>query len=205
MLSLITAAITLTSLVATISAQAVTTNFSSSLVQQIIGETSLTTLYAWCTAQHTECGTLCNGATDANSCTGSSLSYNCTCTSNHSGPALQYYANTIPFFLCTTGKGDCMATNANDLAAQQQCNMTYVCGNSTYNAAAAVTTSSSASASSTPTASGSGAGAASGSSTASGSAASPSATKAAAALTIGQDYGVGILVAGLLAAMGLLL
>ncbi|MCJ1281656.1 hypothetical protein MMC26_000977, partial [Xylographa opegraphella] len=124
-----------------------------------------------------------------------------------SAPALQYYANTIPFFLCNAGKGECMATNANDLAAQQQCNMTYVCGNSTYDAATAVTTSSSSSASSSPTATGtaSGAGAGSGSSTASGSAANPSPTKAAAALTIGQDYGFGILVAGLLTAMGLLL
>ncbi|MCJ1291476.1 hypothetical protein MMC34_003020 [Xylographa carneopallida] len=205
MLSHVTAAITLTSLIVTVSSQVVTTNFSSSLVQQIIGETSLTTLNAWCTAQHTECGTLCNGATDSNSCTGSSLSYNCTCTSNHSGPALQYYANTIPFFLCNTGKGDCMAANANDLAAQQQCNQTYVCGNSTYNAATAMTTSSSSSVSATSTPSGTAAGAGSGSSTASGSAASPSATKAAAALTIGQDYGVGILVAGLLAGMGFLL
>ena len=99
-----------------------------------------------------------------------------------------------------------MAQNANDLAAQKQCNVTFVCGNSTYNAATAMTTSSS-SAASTPTASGSasGAGAGSASSTASGSAASPSATKAAAAMTIGQDYGMGILAAGLLAAMGLLL
>ena len=85
--------------------------------------------------------------------------------------------------------------NANDLAAQQQCNVTYVCGNSTASAAAPATTSAASSAtgaSMTGSATGT-------------AAASPSATKASAAITIGAEYGVTILAAGLFAAMALIL
>ncbi|MCJ1410174.1 hypothetical protein MMC19_004259 [Ptychographa xylographoides] len=196
MLSLIT--LLVTSVLATVAtAQAPTTNFSSSTINTILGEEGLTLLNSWCTSQHSTCGTLCNGLTTANSCDGPTLNYTCTCTSNSSSPALQYYIGTIPFFICNRAQGDCLATNAGDSAAQQQCKLQYVCGNSTPNAAAiasAAMTSTSASATASPT----------GMSTASGSAATPSATKAAA-IKFGQDYAVGIFAAGFLGVMGLFL
>ena len=94
-----------------------------------------------------------------------------------------------------------MATNANDLAAQQQCNVTYDCGPQ-INATDAAASSSESAAATT-----SGAAETSASETASqtSSTAPANSDSAATALRIGEKYGVGIVSAGLLAVMGLVL
>jgi len=181
-------AFVVTSLLATFTAaQAPTTNFSKNLVDQIIQQESPTILSAWCVGQNTACGDLCSGTTDAQSCDSSTLNYTCICSSNHSAPALAYYENTIPWELCTTGKGICMQNNANDLAAQQQCNATYICGSSNasdYVAVATTTATSTMMATSTATTS-----------------PTASTTKASAAIRIGQTYGVSVLIACALSVM----
>ena len=117
------------------------------------------------------------------------LTYFCTCTSNHSAPALQYYSGSMINFFCHKSQGDCYASHANDLAGQRQCNVTFVCSDIKAEAQAASSSSASSSvASATATSS-------------STSSPSPSATKSAA-LRIGQDYGMGILAVAVLGSFG---
>ena len=92
-----------------------------------------------------------------------------------------------------------MAQNAGNLAGQQACNTTYVCGsaNATLAAAVVASTSSSSSAASTST---------QGSVTsATGSTTSASATAKSFAIKVGQEYGAGIFAAGIMAAFGVML
>ena len=117
------------------------------------------------------------------------LTYSCTCTSNHSAPALQYYAGSLINFICHRSLGDCFASHANDLAGQKQCNSTFTCSDIKAEAQAASSSSASSSAASATATS---------SST---SSPSPSATKSAA-LKIGQDYGMGILAVAVLGMFG---
>jgi hypothetical protein len=157
-----------------------------------------TTRNAWCTSQRSACSTLCGGGMGdfaSNDCDANALTWNCTCSSNHSAPGLQWYATTMPNNLCNVLNGDCMADQAqNGQVAQQNCNSTYVCSNiniTTYGKSAA---SSAASASSSPSATGSSSGA------------SPTSSKGAAvALHVGEHYGSSLLGAGLVAALGYLL
>jgi hypothetical protein len=181
------------------SAQAPTTNFSQSEINSLTtpggtGSETAGTLQSWCIAQVGTCTTLCNGQTNENSCNASSLSYACTCSSNNSAPALAYYANTIPSFECPALRGNCYASNANNLAGQQQCNVTYTCSSINASASGVLPASTSASASATGSATGS----------ASGST-STSTNAAAAVMHVGEQYGVGILSAGLLAILGLVI
>ena len=125
------------------------------------------------------------------------LTDSCTCSSNNSAPALAYYSGSLTSFICNRALGDCMANNANDLAGQQNCNSIFTCSNlnATQAAAAALSTSASSSSAgptSTPA------------STATAST-SPSATAKSFAVKVGQDYGVGLLGAGMVGALALLL
>ena len=117
------------------------------------------------------------------------LTYSCTCTSNHSSPALQYYLGSLINFICHRSLGDCYATHAGDLTGQKQCNNTFICSDIKAEAQAASSSSASSSvASATATSS-------------STSSPSASATKSAA-LKVGQDYGMGILVVTVLGMFG---
>ncbi|MCJ1356881.1 MAG: Golgi apparatus membrane protein tvp18 [Icmadophila ericetorum] len=162
-------------------AQAPTTDFNSSEITAIINKVSLTIRNQWCTSEISVCGDLCDGLTNTNGCDPMKLNATCTCKSNNSSPALQYYSGSLFSFICNQGQGDCNATNAGDLAAQEQCAQEYICG--TLNASTAnvaPTTTTSAAPSST-------AASQTGSSTA-----SASATAKSVAMKIGQDYGTGV-------------
>ncbi|KAF7863166.1 hypothetical protein EAF04_007249 [Stromatinia cepivora] len=75
----------------------------------------------WCSAQINTCGTLCSGNSDTNTCDPTTLCYDCTCSSNSSSPALQYYTQTIPTYICEQKYTNCIYAAENDAAAQRQC------------------------------------------------------------------------------------
>ncbi|MCJ1444007.1 MAG: hypothetical protein MMC23_004507 [Stictis urceolatum] len=174
-------------------------SFPDSAVSPLLTSIPATQRNSWCTSQKSVCGSLCGGQTETghNLCDGSTLNFTCTCSSNNSAPALEYYVGTIPTYECQTLNGNCIAANAGDLSGQQNCNATYVCGTLDSKDAAAAQTSAAASSSAAPTATG-----ASQTTTASTAATS---TAAAVALRLGEQYGAGILGAGLLAIMGAVL
>ncbi|MCJ1480929.1 hypothetical protein MMC06_001084 [Schaereria dolodes] len=151
---------------------------------------------SWCNGEINTCGTLCGGHTSNNNCSGTDLTYDCTCSSNNSAPGLQYYMQSLPFFICQKSFDLCIAAHPDDSAGQSACNTTYVCG--TLNASDAnVATTSSASPSSTGTPTSTVATASSTGTTSP----SASATGKSAAIKVGQDYGLGVLVAGLFAVL----
>lgn len=157
----------------------------------------------WCAAQQNTCGTLCSGEANSNTCDSTTLSYNCTCTSNNSAPGLQYYEETMPTFICELNFQRCIANTVGVAASQAKCNQDEKenCGHidpASFVEVAATTSSSSVASTSTS----------SGASVAS-TAASPSTTSskgaAATMLAVGGEYGAGIVAAGVAAAFGLML
>ena len=107
---------------------------------------------------------------------------------------MSLYQNTIPTFVCNEYKGQCLATNAGNATAQDQCQK-ISCGSQT--ASNIISSSTSASSSSATSSSGTVASAtsavASGASSAASSASSAASTGAATAVTVGN----GALVASL--------
>jgi len=149
----------------------------------------------WCRAETNTCPVLCGGNLyKSNTCTQSDLTYTCVCN-NGVSPDMSLYQNTIPSFVCQEYKGQCLANNAGNATAQDQCQK-ITCGNLT---ASNIISSSTSASSSTTSSSGSGTVAsatsavASGASSAASSASSAASTGAASAVTIGN----GALVASL--------
>jgi len=163
---------------------------------------------AWCNGQISACGTLCNGNAPTNLCNPTLLTYSCLCA-NGSSPDLKDYKTTLPDFICEQAFANCINANPNDLTAQTACKSdiqsqcgfldlaNYTASSSTSSSAASSSTSAPASSSSTTAAT----------TTAASTSASASATKASAAmaLSVGQDYGVGFVAAGVVAAFGFFL
>lgn len=58
------------------------------------------------------------------------LSYKCICGSNNSAPALQYYQQTMPTFICTRLFEDCIQQNIGSADGQEDCtnNINDLCG-----------------------------------------------------------------------------
>ena len=130
------------------------------------------------------------------------LVYQCNCANNKSAPALQYYQNTIPTFLCEQTFADCNANNVGNKAGQDACaeDRAANCGTlnpENYTSGAATTTISSATQSSTSAAGGSSSNVASTVSTTS--------SKGIAMPTMAATFGSGVVAAGMAAAFGLLL
>jgi len=73
----------------------------------------LTTRNQWCTSEQNTCPILCGGPmfTKANQCTGSTLSFTCTC-SNGTGPSnIAQYLGSLPNYECNQLFADCRTTN----------------------------------------------------------------------------------------------
>ncbi|KAI4144098.1 MAG: hypothetical protein LQ340_006778 [Diploschistes diacapsis] len=181
-------------------AQTPNASFNQTVVQQIIGEITATERSSWCTAQFSSCGSLCGGNPSSNQCDSTSLNYTCTCASNNSAPALQYYQPTMLSFICNRYLGDCLKNTAMSQSEQANCKATIVCGNSSANSVA-----SAAPSSATPSATASSTASGSASKT---SAASPSATQSKSAgdsVKISQEMTTGIFGAALFAVLGMAL
>jgi len=165
----------------------------------------LTTRNQWCQSQMNVCGTLCSGSTllpDGNTCNGTTLDFNCTCSANNSAPALVLYTGTMPTFICEQIFNNCNLANVGVAAAQAKCKSDEEanCGHfDPANFVAAVPSSSSSAASTTGT------GTAGGSSATGTASSSTSAAAAATMMAMAGQYGSGLLAVGAAAAFGMML
>ncbi|CEJ90639.1 hypothetical protein VHEMI06407 [[Torrubiella] hemipterigena] len=92
-----------------------------------------------CIDQIITCGVLCNNNNDANTCDETTLQYTCTCSSNHSSPALQYYSQTLPNSVCNLVTfPNCINKYTEDHKMQEQCKpkIQDVCGKATFGSSA---------------------------------------------------------------------
>ncbi|KAK5132437.1 hypothetical protein LTR08_009048 [Meristemomyces frigidus] len=171
------------------------------------------TRLSWCRAQTNSCPQICGGQASPNSCDATALTYVCTC-SNGNSPNISNFDQTIPSFVCAQWKTDCVTAHPNDLTGQTAC-LSVVCGDrnassgetstsSSASATASMTASMTASSTGGAVASASSA-AGSGASAASSAASSATASSAAIAMNVAQNYGTGILAAGMLGLFGLAL
>ncbi|KAI9663560.1 MAG: hypothetical protein M1831_002569 [Alyxoria varia] len=140
------------------------------------------TRYGWCNAQRNSCREVCGGGALRARCDDGTLEYECECP-NGQQPDLTQYRDTIPYFMCTEYKAQCVAKTDNAYQ-QRQCNNT-PCG--TREPSNASTGGSSSGSTSTPSPSSS----SSGSSGASASDSS-SQTGLASSLHVGESYGLGL-------------
>ncbi|KAI9838214.1 MAG: hypothetical protein M1837_002529 [Sclerophora amabilis] len=150
---------------------------------------------AWCIAQRNSCRSLCYNEIKDNVCTQQDLKFECVC-SNGTTPDLGAWTDTIPDHACQINYERCLA-GTTDSDEQKKCKDQYNC------ATAHPATVSKPAATSSAAAESSGTSETAAATTTASEAAEPSGTNAAS--TVGQDYGVGILAAALLATFGLLL
>lgn len=75
----------------------------------------------WCQGQTNTCNLLCNANSESNSCSETDLKWKCTCASNSSTPGIQYYKQTMPFYICQTLFSQCIQKNAGDQRGQDTC------------------------------------------------------------------------------------
>ncbi|RKP04922.1 hypothetical protein THASP1DRAFT_26512 [Thamnocephalis sphaerospora] len=108
--------------VASVSAQT-NYNFTSELDMTIDPNTVKQSDRAvWCRAQTDTCSLLCNKNAEVNSCTESTLKWNCTCGSNSSTPGIEFYQQTVPYFICEALYGQCIQQGAGTIRGQDVCN-----------------------------------------------------------------------------------
>ncbi|KOS20266.1 hypothetical protein ESCO_006083 [Escovopsis weberi] len=97
-------------------------NYTSSLDMRVDpNEVAQQQRAVWCQAQTNSCQQLCNTNTNDNSCNQATLEYSCTCSKNSSAPALQYYIQTMPTFICQQVFSDCITANAGNAKGQADC------------------------------------------------------------------------------------
>ncbi|KAK4673222.1 hypothetical protein QC763_109910 [Podospora pseudopauciseta] len=82
-----------------------------------ITKVEASTRSGWCTAQFNSCGLLCFGSLQKNDCEPSDLTYECLC-SNGTTPGLDYYANTLPTFICEEAFSQCTAERQGGSASE---------------------------------------------------------------------------------------
>ncbi|KAG5979570.1 hypothetical protein E4U55_005015 [Claviceps digitariae] len=75
----------------------------------------------WCQGQTNTCGLLCNNNAETNTCSETDLKWNCTCASNSSMPGIQYYKQTMPFYICMELFSQCITANAGNQRGQDVC------------------------------------------------------------------------------------
>lgn len=117
--------------VAASTASAAVAEYDSSLNMTLnANEVDAQTRATWCQAQTNSCTSLCDDSTDENSCTQTTLAWECVCSSNHSAPAVQYYTQTVPTFICEELYSDCIAENTGSASGQKECksNIKELCG-----------------------------------------------------------------------------
>ncbi|TQV95741.1 PCI domain-containing protein [Cordyceps javanica] len=75
----------------------------------------------WCSAETNSCSQLCGNTETKNDCSASTLDYACICGSNSSAPALQYYTQTMPTFICQKLFDICNSQNVGNRNNQIAC------------------------------------------------------------------------------------
>ncbi|KAJ3482892.1 hypothetical protein NLG97_g7444 [Lecanicillium saksenae] len=75
----------------------------------------------WCNAESNSCSQLCDNTDTTNDCVAATLEYKCICGSNNSAPALEYYAQTMPTFICNKLFDLCNTQNVGNARNQEAC------------------------------------------------------------------------------------
>ncbi|MCJ1374765.1 hypothetical protein MMC20_005997 [Loxospora ochrophaea] len=185
----------------------VTVALSNLVVSQSFNASSVNsaTKAQWCTQQKTSCPLLCTqiGATTAkvNNCTSSDLSYECLCNNGQSPNASQY-SQTIPYFICTEENQQCETNCNGDSTCQSACQTDHPCGAQDPIRVNTTSTTAAAAATSTGTTTGATYNGFGGATTTAASAAS---RIGALSVSLGQTYGLALIIAGFFAGFTLLL
>jgi len=177
----------------------------------------LSTRQQWCTSQETSCPLLClqlpgsSSTTAANDCDPTTLTYDCVC-GNGQSPNASEYSQTLPYFICQTYGGQCVAACNGNTACQSACRDDHPCG--AQNPTRVNTTSTSSMASTTTVPAGATSGSAGvvytglGGGVAAATTTAASSTKkngAQAALDLGHSYGLAVVFGGLFAGFALVM
>ncbi|KAJ6787149.1 hypothetical protein PWT90_05410 [Aphanocladium album] len=97
-------------------------NYTSSLDMKIDPNSVTAQVRAqWCAAESSSCSVLCDNTDTTNQCDRNTLDYKCICGSNSSAPALQYYTQTMPTFICNELFTQCNTQNVGNRNNQQAC------------------------------------------------------------------------------------
>ncbi|KAG5913936.1 hypothetical protein E4U53_004745, partial [Claviceps sorghi] len=75
----------------------------------------------WCQGQTNTCGLLCNNNAETNTCSETDLKWQCSCASNSSMPGIQYYKQTMPFYICMELFSQCITKYAGNQRGQDVC------------------------------------------------------------------------------------
>ncbi|TPX16573.1 uncharacterized protein E0L32_003867 [Thyridium curvatum] len=145
----------------------------------------LSTRASWCQGENAVCNILCGNNPKRNDCDPNTLNYLCTCQ-NGTAPGLDYYRQSMPFFICNEAFKECNDANVGNAQGQKNCTTSIADKCGTLDPAKVVVSSSSSS-SATPAPTQTQAQTSSGGSS---SAASTSSSKAAAPTNF-QQYGNG--------------
>ncbi|KAF2456677.1 hypothetical protein BDY21DRAFT_345779 [Lineolata rhizophorae] len=161
----------------------------------------ITTRQNWCRSQKESCPEICGGIANENECDPNQLTFVCECADG-SNPNITDFAQTLPSLICDEWFEQCIDQNTGNAQGQEVC-MSVVCGqrdpadvdegesSATASGAATATATASASSSATDEAA-----------STTEAAASATSSDAAVALHIAQNYGSGVLAAGLFALFG---
>lgn len=168
-------------------AQAQVQNYTSSLDMQLDSNQATAQERAqWCSAETNSCSQLCGNTETKNDCSATDLKYNCLC-SNGSAPGLQYYAQTMPTFICQKLFDLCNTNNVGNARNQEACKTNIMSHCGTLDPTKATTGGSSSSASGSSTTASPKATSSAGDS---GSASTTSSSKAIAAPTMAAGQGI---------------
>jgi hypothetical protein len=107
------------------------------------------TRYQWCVSQVSACTNLCEdakaGDPTTNGCDPNTLSYSCVCQDG-SSPNASEYSQTIPYFICSETNNQCVSNCGQDNTCSNACRADNPCGaqdptriNATTSATAAAT------------------------------------------------------------------
>ncbi|KAI5921710.1 hypothetical protein F4810DRAFT_712328 [Camillea tinctor] len=80
---------------------------------------SLSLRVSWCQGQTDSCGTLC-GTAITNDCSTTDLNFDCVCQGGNE-PDMNPYMNTMPWYVCTELRDECITANENNAAGQRNC------------------------------------------------------------------------------------
>lgn len=96
--------------------------YDSPLNMTIVPDSVEPTLRAnWCRGQKSTCNNLCADSTNDNDCDYAKLTYECTCASNSSAPGLEFYKETLPYFICAELFSQCIDSHKDDAIGQDAC------------------------------------------------------------------------------------
>lgn len=170
----------------------------------------------WCSNQQSACPLIClqtaanSSDTIENDCDPDTLSYSCVCADNIT-PNASEYSQTLPYYICTEWGTQCVSNCSGNTDCEYNCRANHPCGAQDPKRVN-ITTSSSATASKTASSTNGGAATNSAGQTVyaglGGSAATTTAsskTGSAAALQLGQSYGLFVVAAGIFGGFAVLL